>query len=79
MRVKRSEHGVIVDPFTLPPDGERLAKRPKSWKSGTSAEFRLQKMGKFKGILTRRDLRFLESTETRIAGRDDEGKPCHRR
>ena len=36
-RVKRSEHGVIVDPVTLPPEtsAARVSETPKSW-----AEFR---------------------------------------
>ncbi|MEX1095064.1 MAG: IMP dehydrogenase [Planctomycetales bacterium] len=66
-RVKRSEHGVIVDPVTLRPeatvgeaanimDERNIGGVPITTEDGT-----------LKGILTRRDLRFLESRETRIA------------
>ncbi|MEX0700544.1 MAG: IMP dehydrogenase [Planctomycetales bacterium] len=66
-RVKRSEHGVIVDPVTLRPeatvgeaahimDERNIGGVPITTQDGT-----------LKGILTRRDLRFLESRETRIA------------
>jgi len=65
-RVKRSEHGVIVDPVTLPPDatvGEAAAIMDERNIGGVP----ITENGKLKGIITRRDLRFLESNETRIA------------
>src|SRR6202453_3433523 len=65
-RVKRSEHGVIVDPVTLPPEatvGEAARTLAKRNIGGVP----ITKDGKLKGILTRRDLRFLESKATRIA------------
>ena len=63
--VKRSEHGVIVDPVTLPPEatvGEAAAIMDERNIGGVP----ITKDGQLKGILTRRDLRFLESRETRI-------------
>jgi len=66
-RVKRSEHGVIVDPVTLPPEatvGEASRIMDERNIGGVPI---VAKDGKLKGILTRRDLRFLESKETRIA------------
>ena len=65
-RVKRSEHGVIVDPVTLPPDstvGE--ASRIMDERNIGGVPITVGK--KLVGILTRRDLRFLESRETQIA------------
>ncbi len=65
-RVKRSEHGVIVDPVTLPPDATvghartMMDERNIGGVPITSAD------GKLCGILTRRDLRFLGSNDTRI-------------
>ncbi len=65
-RVKRSEHGVIVDPVTLPPDakvGEAAAIMDERNIGGVP----ITENGKLKGIITRRDMRFLDSNETRIA------------
>jgi len=64
-RVKRSEHGVIVDPVTLPPSatvGEAMQIMDERNIGGVP----ITQDGVLKGILTRRDLRFLESKETRI-------------
>jgi len=65
-RVKRSEHGVIVDPVTLPPDasvGEAATIMDERNIGGVP----ITRNGRLEGILTRRDLRFLESKEKRIA------------
>lgn len=56
-KVKRSEHGVITDPFHLEPD------RPVSDALELMSKYRISgvpitKEGKFVGILTNRDLRF---------------------
>ncbi len=65
--VKRSENGIIVDPITLPPDAT----------VGTAREIMAQNKisgvpitvnGYLKGILTRRDLRFLQDNEQKLAG-----------
>ncbi len=64
-RVKRSEHGVIVDPVTLPPNatvGEAVAIMDERNIGGVP----ITENGKLKGIITRRDMRFLDSNETRI-------------
>ena len=56
-RVKRSEHGVITDPFFLEPDNmvsDALALMEKYRISGVP----ITKKGKLVGILTNRDLRF---------------------
>jgi len=56
-RVKRSEHGVITDPFHLAPDqlvSEAMALMAKYKISGVP----ITKNGKLVGILTNRDLRF---------------------
>ncbi|MCA9027835.1 MAG: IMP dehydrogenase [Planctomycetaceae bacterium] len=65
-RVKRSEHGVIVDPVTLPPNatvGEAAAIMDERNIGGVP----ITENGKLKGIITRRDMRFLDSSETRVA------------
>lgn len=59
-RVKRAEHGVIVDPFTLPP--EALA--TEAWdimEKRNIGGVPVTKNGRLVGILTRRDLRFMSS------------------
>jgi len=65
-KVKRSANGIIVDPVTLPPsDSVRKARE-------TMAQFNVSGVpiteagGKLVGILTRRDLRFLENDDTPI-------------
>jgi IMP dehydrogenase len=65
-RVKRSEHGVIVDPVTLPPDAT-VGQACEIMDSRNIGGVPITEGGILKGILTRRDLRFLESKETRIS------------
>ena len=65
-RVKRSEHGVIVDPVTLPPDtpaGEAVRLMDERNIGGVPITVN----GKLVGILTRRDLRFLESKDRPVS------------
>ncbi|MDL2234694.1 IMP dehydrogenase [Christensenellaceae bacterium OttesenSCG-928-L17] len=64
-RVKRSEHGVIVDPFFLSPDhlvSDALALMSKYRISGVP----ITVGAKLVGILTNRDLRFIEQTDVPI-------------
>ena len=65
-RVKRSEHGVIVDPVTLPPDAT-VGEASRIMDERNIGGVPITENGKLRGILTRRDLRFLDSTETRIS------------
>jgi len=65
-RVKRSEHGVIVDPVTLPPDAT-VGEACEIMDSRNIGGVPVTENGVLKGILTRRDLRFLESKKTRIS------------
>ncbi len=65
-RVKRSENGVIVDPVTLPPetpvgDAARLMDERNIGGVPITVD------GRLVGILTRRDLRFLESQEMPVS------------
>lgn len=65
-RVKRSEHGVIVDPVTLPPE----ATAAEAWEIMEQRNIGgvpVTQNGRLKGILTRRDLRFLASKDTPIS------------
>lgn len=65
-RVKRSEHGVIVDPVTLLPNAtvrEAIAIMDTRNIGGVPI---VDEHNKLKGILTRRDLRFLDSDEIKV-------------
>ncbi len=65
-RVKRSEHGVIVDPVTLPPEtpaGEAVRIMDERNIGGVPITVN----GRLVGILTRRDLRFLESRDRPVS------------
>jgi IMP dehydrogenase len=66
-RVKRSESGMISNPFTLGPEAsvaEALGLMAKFKISGVPIT---DKTGRLVGILTNRDLRFLERTDARIS------------
>ena len=65
-RVKRSEHGVIVDPVTLPPDAS-VGEASRIMDERNIGGVPVTENGVLKGILTRRDLRFLDSKDTRIS------------
>jgi len=65
-KVKRSESGMITDPITLPPElpvGRALELMSKFKISGVP----ITRNGKLVGILTNRDLRFVEDPEMRIS------------
>lgn len=65
-RVKRSENGVIVDPVTLPPDAT-VEEARRVMDERNIGGVPITSGGVLKGILTRRDLRFLDSPATRIS------------
>ena len=60
-KVKRSANGIIVDPVTLPPDATVAQARNVMDQHNVSGIPITQPHGKLAGILTRRDLRFLEA------------------
>jgi len=64
-KVKRSENGVIVDPITLPPDAT-VAEARRIMSGHNISGVPITQGGRLKGILTRRDLRFLESNDLPI-------------
>lgn len=65
-KVKRSENGVISDPVTLPPD-ETVATARKLMEDHHVSGVPITVNGYLKGILTRRDLRFLTDNTKRIS------------
>ncbi len=66
-KVKRSENGIIVDPITLMPEASVGEAREIMVAHNISGVPIVQKDGTLAGILTRRDLRFLESLERPVS------------
>jgi IMP dehydrogenase len=65
-KVKRSENGIITDPITLPPD-ESVGTARRIMEQHKISGVPITVNGFLKGILTRRDLRFLTDNSQRIA------------
>jgi IMP dehydrogenase len=64
-KVKRSENGIITDPSTLPPD-ETVGTARRLMEEHKISGVPITVNGYLKGILTRRDLRFLTDNNLRI-------------
>ncbi len=64
-KVKRSENGVIVDPITLPPNAT-VGEAREIMSGHNISGVPITVNGRLRGILTRRDLRFLEENDLRI-------------
>jgi IMP dehydrogenase len=65
-KVKRSENGIITDPITLPPD-ESVGTARRIMEQHKISGVPITVNGYLKGILTRRDLRFLTDNNQRIS------------
>ncbi|HYV34937.1 MAG TPA: IMP dehydrogenase [Gemmataceae bacterium] len=65
-KVKRSENGIITDPITLPPD-ETVGTARRIMKQQNISGVPITVNGFLRGILTRRDLRFLTDDSQRLA------------
>jgi IMP dehydrogenase len=65
-KVKRSENGIITDPITLPPD-ETVGTARRIMEQHNVGGVPITVNGYLKGILTRRDLRFLTDNNQRLA------------
>ncbi len=65
-KVKRSENGIITDPITLPPD-ETVGTAKHIMEQHKISGVPITVNGFLKGILTRRDLRFLSDMNQRLA------------
>src|SRR5437899_7003379 len=66
-KVKRSENGIITDPITLPPDETVGTLRRIMEQQHISGVPIVVKGGYLKGILTKRDLRFLTDNSQRLS------------
>src|SRR5436190_9859163 len=65
-KVKRSENGIITDPITLPPD-ETVGTARNIMQQHKISGVPITVNGYLKGILTRRDLKFLADNSQRLA------------
>src|SRR5882757_9605971 len=65
-KVKRSENGIITDPITLPPT-ETVFTAKRIMETHKISGVPITVNGFLKGILTRRDLRFLADNDRQIA------------
>jgi IMP dehydrogenase len=65
-KVKRSENGIITDPITLPPT-ETVGTAKRIMQTHKISGVPITVNGYLKGILTRRDLRFLNDDNQRVA------------
>jgi IMP dehydrogenase len=65
-KVKRSENGIITDPITLPPD-ETVGTARRIMEQHNVGGVPITVNGFLKGILTRRDLRFLTDNNQRLS------------
>jgi IMP dehydrogenase len=66
-KVKRSANGIIPDPVTLRPSDSVATAQDVMRKQNVSGIPIVEASGKLVGILTRRDMRFLESSDTPIS------------
>ena len=64
-KVKRSENGIITDPITLPPD-DTVGHARKIMEEHHISGVPITVDGILKGILTRRDLKFLDDNEQKL-------------
>src|SRR5437660_7814734 len=65
-KVKRSENGIITDPITLPPD-ETVGTARRIMEQHNISGVPITVDGHLRGILTRRDLRFLTNNNQRLS------------
>src|SRR5207244_9629150 len=65
-KVKRSENGIITDPITLPPD-ETVSTARRIMEQHNISGVTITVDGHLKGILTRRDLRFLADHNQKLS------------
>ncbi len=66
-KVKRSANGIIDDPVTLPPEATVAKARDVMDQLNVSGIPIVRSDGRLEGILTRRDLRFLEQWELKVS------------
>ena len=63
-RVKRRQHGIIADPYTIRPDAPLTEARDAMRRTGVGTLVVIDDERHLLGLLTARDLRFVETTGT---------------
>lgn len=66
-KVKRSANGIIIDPVTLPPDATVARAREVMSRQNVSGVPITDPRKRLLGIITRRDMRFLENNDLRVS------------
>jgi IMP dehydrogenase len=66
-KVKRSANGIIVDPVTLPPDATAAKARELMYRQNVSGVPVTSPKGTLLGIITKRDLRFLDAGNLKVS------------
>jgi IMP dehydrogenase len=67
--VKRTQHGVIADPYSVAPSAPVAQAAAQMAKSRVGTLVVVDEAGKLKGLLTERDLRFVRGGDLRVADR----------
>ncbi|MBA2303609.1 MAG: IMP dehydrogenase [Acidobacteria bacterium] len=68
-KVKRAQHGVIGDPYSIAPEASLDDAAAVMNRSRVGTLVVVDAAGKLKGLLTQRDMRFVERAESRVADR----------
>jgi IMP dehydrogenase len=67
--VKRTQHGVITDPYSIPPDARLADAVSQMRRSRVGTLVVVDDERRLLGLLTERDVRFLDTLEARVADR----------
>src|SRR5687768_9187297 len=68
-KVKRAQHGVIADPYRIPPGASLTDAANMMRRSRVGTLVVVDEAGKLKGILTQRDMRFVDPARARVSDR----------
>jgi IMP dehydrogenase len=67
--VKRKQHGIIADPYTIAPDAGLLDAAGRMRATGVGTLVVVDDRGRLQGLLTSRDLRFVDHAQGNVAAR----------
>jgi IMP dehydrogenase len=67
--VKRTQHGVIADPYSVRPDASVAEAAALMGRRGVGTLVVVDEAGKLRGLLTERDLRFVRGEQLRVSDR----------
>ena len=69
LKVKRTQHGVIPDPYTIPPNASVAEARELMQRSRVGTLVVVGPDWRLRGLLTERDLRFVDARDARVSDR----------